>query len=86
MTTELARWQAGQGETVTDLRHRNVTGTDEFTRQLIPLLDGQSDRRNLIAAASEFDREPDRPAANDNPESELHAALYQLAECCLLVQ
>jgi len=85
MTTELARWQAGQGETVTDLRHRNVTVTDEFTRQLIPLLDGQTDRQNLMAAASEFDREPYRLAANDNPESELNAALFQLAERCLLV-
>ena len=86
MTTELARWQVGQGETVTDLRHRNVSVTDKFTRQLIPFLDGQTDRQNLITAASEFDREPDRPAVDDNPESELNAALFQLAECCLLVQ
>lgn len=86
MTTELARWQVGQGETVTDLRHRNVSVTDKFTRQLIPFLDGQTDRQNLMAAASEFDREPDRPAANGNPESELNAALFQLAERCLLVQ
>ena len=86
MTTELTRWQVGQGETVTDLRHRNVSITDKFTRQLIPFLDGQTDRQNLMAAASEFDREPDRPAANGNPESELNAALFQLAERCLLVQ
>ena len=86
MMTELARWQVGQGETVTDLRHRNVTVTDKFTRQLIPFLDGQTDRQNLMAAASEFDREPDRPAIYDNPESELNAALFQLAERYLLVQ
>ena len=86
MTTELARWQVGQGETVTDLRHRNVSVTDKFTRQLIPILDGQTDRQNLITAASEFDREPDRPESDDNPEAELNAALFQLAERCLLVQ
>ena len=86
MMTELARWQVGQGETVTDLRHRNVTVTDKFTRQLIPYLDGQTDRQNLMAAVSEFDREPDRPAVYDNLESELNAALFQLAERCLLVQ
>ena len=86
MMTELARWQVGQGETVTDLRHRNVIVTDKFTRQLIPFLDGQTDRQNLMAAASEFDREPARLAANDNPESELNAALFRLAERCLLVQ
>ncbi len=86
MMTELARWQVGQGETVTDLRHRNVNVTDEFTRQLIPFLDGQSDRQNLIVAASEFNRDPDILVANCDPESELNAALFQLAERCLLVQ
>jgi len=86
MTTELARWQVGQGETVTDLRHRKVNVTDEFTRQLIPLLDGQSDRQNLMVAASEFNRDPDMLVANCDPESELNSAFFQLAERCLLVQ
>jgi len=86
MTTELARWQVGQGETVTDLRHRKVNVTDEFTRQLIPLLDGQSDRQNLMVAASEFNRDPDMLVANCDPESELNSTLFQLAERCLLVQ
>ena len=86
MTTELARWQIAQGEGVTDLRHRSIAITDKFTRQLIPLLNGQNDRQNLVAAASEFDRGSDLSAANGEPEFELNATLSQLAERCLLVQ
>lgn len=86
MTTELARWQIDQGEEVTDLRHRSIAITDKFTRQLFPLLNGQNDRQNLVAAASEFDRGSDVSAANGKPEFKLNEALSQLAECCLLVQ
>ena len=86
MTTELARWQIAQGEEVTDLRHRNIAITDKFTRQLFPLLNGQNDRQNLVAAASEFDRGSGLSVENGEPEFKLNAVLSQLAECCLLVQ
>ncbi|MBT4488581.1 MAG: methyltransferase domain-containing protein, partial [Rhodospirillaceae bacterium] len=79
MATALARWQTEQGEMVTDQRHRNVTITDGLTRQLMPLLDGGTDRETLIAAVSAL-------GPNDDAGAMLDAALIQLAERCLLVQ
>ncbi len=86
MATALARWQVGQGVHVTDLRHRSVTITDLFTRQLLPLLDGKTDRVALLAAAAGFDHREQPMIANDDPETLLDAALHQLAQRCLLVQ
>lgn len=84
--TALARWQMRQGDFVTDLRHRNVTITDPFTRQLLPLLDGQTERAALMAAIAGFDGYQAAQVANDDPETLLDAALHQLAERCLLVE
>jgi len=84
--TALARWQMRQGDFVTDLRHRNVTITDPFTRQLLPLLDGHTERAALMAAIAGFDGYQAAQVANDDPETLLDAALHQLAERCLLVE
>jgi len=84
--TALARWQTQQGDFVTDLRHRSVTITDSFTRQLLPLLDGETDRGALLASVAGFDDREHSQVANDDPETLLDAALHQLAERCLLVQ
>jgi len=86
MATALARWQVQQGELVTDLRHRSVTITDAFTRQLLPHLDGQTDRVALMDAIAGFETSDPTLVANDDPETLLDAALHQLAERCLLVQ
>ena len=86
MAAALARWQITQGELVTDLRHRNVAITDSFTRQLLPLLDGETDRAALMAAVPGFARDIHPQVANDDAEALLDAALHQLAERCLLVQ
>jgi hypothetical protein len=86
MATALARWQIRQGVFVTDQRHRSVTITDPFTRQLLPLLDGQTDRGALMAAVAGFDVGDQALVANDDPQTLLDAALHQLAERCLLVQ
>ena len=75
-----------QGDFVTDLRHRNVTITDPFTRQLLPLLDGHTERAALMAAIAGFDGYQAAQVANDDPETLLDAALHQLAERCLLVE
>ncbi len=85
-STALARWQMRQGDRVTDQRHRSVTITDGFTRQLLPLLDGLTDRGMLMAAIAAFERGADTLVANDDSEATLDAALHQLAERCLLVQ
>lgn len=86
MVTALARWQMRQGDFVTDLRHRNVTITDISTRQLLPYLDGQTDRDGLLPRIAEsMDRDP-ALAANAEPAALLDAVLQQLAESCLLVQ
>ena len=84
--TQLARWQVGRGGMVTDQRHRNVSINDSFTRQLLPLLNGVTDRERLLAAAADFDRDGDTLVANDDAETLLDTALHQLAERCLLVQ
>lgn len=60
--------------------------TDPFTRQLLPLLDGQTDRGALMAAVAGFDVGDQALVANDDPQTLLDAALHQLAERCLLVQ
>jgi hypothetical protein len=86
MVTPLARVQIVTGEHVTDLRHRSVLITDSFTRQLIPHLDGQTDRADLLAAVAGFEISGRPQIANDDPEALLDAALHQLAERCLLVQ
>ena len=86
MATALARWQAQQGELVTDLRHRSVTITDGFTRQLLPYLDGQVDRDGLMAIIAGFETKEPAQVANDDAEAVLDAALHQLAARCLLVQ
>jgi len=86
MATALARRQVGQGVHVTDLRHRSVTITDLFTRLLLPLLDGKTDRAALLAAAAGFDGGEQALFANDDPETLLDGALHQLAQRCLLVQ
>ena len=46
---EINRWQATRGHVLTDADHRLVI-VDEFTRQLISLLDGTSDQDSLVAA------------------------------------
>ncbi|MFP6749254.1 MAG: methyltransferase regulatory domain-containing protein [Alphaproteobacteria bacterium] len=84
--TALARWQMRRGNMVTDLRHRNVTITDDFTRQLLPLLDGRTDRDALTREIARFEQDADPLAADDDAEATLEAALRQLAERCLLVQ
>jgi len=86
MATALTRWQITQGALVTDLRHRSVSITDPFTRQLLPYLDGSREREALISIMGEFERDNSTDAANDDPETVLAAALHQLAERCLLVQ
>ena len=45
-----ARWQSRAGQEVTSLRHENI-GLDEFTRRLLPLLDGSRDYANLLRTA-----------------------------------
>ena len=75
-----------RGNMVTDLRHRNVTITDDFTRQLLPLLDGRTDRDALTREIARFEQDADPLAADDDAEATLEAALRQLAERCLLVQ
>jgi SAM-dependent methyltransferase len=84
--TALARWQMRQGAKVTDQRHRCVTITDGFTRQLLLLLDGRRDRYALLRQIARFERGADPLAADGDAESVLDAALRQLAERCLLVQ
>ena len=84
--TQLARWQVGRGEMVTEQRHRNVSIKDGFTRQFLPLLNGVTGRERLMAAVAGFDRDKDTLMANDDAETLLDAALHQLAERCLLVQ
>ncbi len=84
--TALARSQIGQGELVTDLRHRSVTITDISTRQLLPLMDGRTDRSALLAAIAGFETRDPTLAADAAPEVLLDAVLQQLAERCLLVQ
>jgi len=84
--TQLARWQVGRGEMVTDQRHRNVSIKDGFTRQLLPLLNGVTGRERLMAAVAGFDCDGDTLVANDDAETLLDTALHQLAERCLLVQ
>ena len=84
--TALARWQIQQGDLVTDLRHRNVTITDISTRQLLPYMDGRTDRGALLAAIAGFETRDPALAANAEPEALLDAVLQQLAERCLLVQ
>lgn len=86
MATALARWQIQQGEQVTDLRHRSVTITDIFTRQLLPLMDGQMDQGALMAALDGFETRDPALAANADPAVLLDAVLQQLAARCLLVQ
>jgi SAM-dependent methyltransferase len=83
--TALARWQIGQGELVTDLRHRSVTITDISTRQLLPHMDGQTGRNDLLAAIAGFEMRDPALAADAAPEDLLDAVLQQLAERCLLV-
>ena len=85
LVTALARRQMQQGELVTDLRHRSVTIADAFTRQLLPLLDGEMDRAALMAAIAGFETSDPALVANDDAEALLGAALHQLAERCLLV-
>src|SRR5439155_8578252 len=46
-TWPLARWQAGLGSNVTNLRHETVT-LGEFERQLVRHMDGQHDRAALL--------------------------------------
>ena len=43
----LARYQAGKGALVTNLRHE-PTSLDEFNRQLVPYLDGKHDHNALV--------------------------------------
>jgi len=85
LVTALARRQMQQGELVTDLRHCSVTIADAFTRQLLPLLDGEMDRAALMAAIAGFGTLDPAMVANDDAEALLGAALHQLAERCLLV-
>ncbi len=86
MATALARWQIEQGDQVTDLRHRSVTITDISTRQLLPCMDGQTDRGALLAAIAGFETRDPALTANAEPEVLLDAVLQQLAERCLLVR
>ncbi|MDP6444847.1 MAG: class I SAM-dependent methyltransferase [Pirellulaceae bacterium] len=46
-TTALARYQAGQGNRVTNLRHQ-LTNLDDLSRHVLPLLDGTRDRAQMI--------------------------------------
>jgi len=49
MTSPLARFEAKRGEWVTNQRHEALR-LDEFSRRLVPLLDGTRDRDALVAA------------------------------------
>jgi hypothetical protein len=46
----LARWQAGSGDAVTNLRHESIRLTDPFARALLSLLDGRHDRQAMLDA------------------------------------
>ncbi len=51
----LARWQAGQGEEVANLRQENIQ-LDDFLRALLSLLDGRRDQPQLLAALRQSQR------------------------------
>lgn len=48
--SRLTRWQAGQREAVTNLRHETIRLPDSFTRTLLTLCDGERDRDALALA------------------------------------
>jgi len=48
VASSLARAQARQGHSVTNLRHGNIDLEDEKTRRLLMLLDGTRDRNQLL--------------------------------------
>jgi hypothetical protein len=70
-----SRLQAAEGPGVIDLWHNNVKLQDEYTRQLLGLLDGTRDRAALAAALPQ-----DSAAAAGRPQDGLARVAVTLAE------
>jgi methyltransferase-like protein/SAM-dependent methyltransferase len=93
-TTPLVRVQARRGDVVTSRRHETVRLAD-LTRAMLPLLDGQHDRRKLLdwlrgaISRGEFRvlRDETKLTEIDEPTLEqiLDGSLKTLAQCSLLV-
>lgn len=66
-----ARWQAGQRDAVTNLRHETIRLVDPLARALLPLCDGTRDRAALTAALAA-------------PAAQVDEMLATLAQCALL--
>lgn len=71
MASPLARYQAGLGDIVTNLRHE-PTRLNEFSRAVLPLLDGSRDRAALLGAL--------RSSSPGTDEANLPAMLEQSLE------
>ena len=93
----LARWQAGEGLPLTNLRHEPVK-LDEANRQVLRLLDGTRDRAALVAAMTQLARDgvlavqPDGRPPPPGPQLEqilregLEENLPHFARAALLVE
>jgi hypothetical protein len=73
----LARYQAAEGDLVTNLRHRSVRLEDEPARRLVGLLDGTRDRAALAAELP--------PDAGTDVGPALERSLERLARLALLI-
>jgi hypothetical protein len=82
-TSALARHQAREGDTVTNLRHVSVRVEDDLGRRLLTLLDGTRDRAALAAELRAFLVERGEPVPEDLSEG-LDRSLQGLARLALI--
>lgn len=92
VASELARWQAAHGTTVTSLLHVPVCIEDEIGRQLLQWLDGTRDHRQLLDCLCAFLHshnvavpEPNEGASWQKLASDLEENLLKLARFGFLV-
>lgn len=81
LASALARYQAGKGERVTNLRHETLTLSDARARRLLTLLNGERSREQLATAMSDG-LAPDATLA----AADLEDYLEGLAKHALLVE
>ena len=95
VASPLARLQATQGDTVTNVLHQHVT-LDALTRALLPLLDGTRERAALLAALYDLEAQgllrppstalrPGRAAIEQMLQAGLDERLPQLLKAALLM-